>query len=176
MYPFYEVGWATGPVWTGTETVASTEIRSPGSAGQRVAIPTELPRPTTTRNIPTRLKFSAFDVITDNLQRRYIQKDNNNIIGARISYVTMGWTKEQSKIYSRHGKIFFLISLNFPERLGSIQPHSPRVTDVFAWWRFFQKPKHAASYRHWQKVTFWQTHGLRFLSIVAFLYQEIQQV
>ena len=90
MYPFYEVGWATGPVWTGTETVASTEIRSPGSAGQRVAIPTELPRPTTTRNIPTRLKFSAFDVITDNLQRRYIQKDNNNIIGARISYVTMG--------------------------------------------------------------------------------------
>ena len=35
-------GWAPGPVWTGTENLAPTGIRSPE---RPVTIPTELPRP-----------------------------------------------------------------------------------------------------------------------------------
>ena len=39
-----EAGWAPGPVWTGTEIVTPTGIRSPDfPARSSVAIPTELP-------------------------------------------------------------------------------------------------------------------------------------
>jgi len=45
-YP--EVGWAPGPVWTGAENLAPTGIRSPDRPVRKpVAIPTELPGPTT---------------------------------------------------------------------------------------------------------------------------------
>ena len=41
-----EAGWAPGPVWTGTENLAPTGIRSPFlPACSPVAIPTELPGP-----------------------------------------------------------------------------------------------------------------------------------
>jgi hypothetical protein len=43
-----KVGWAPGPVWTGAENLAATEIRSPDlTARSSVAIPTELPGPLT---------------------------------------------------------------------------------------------------------------------------------
>jgi hypothetical protein len=41
-----EAGWAPGPVWTGVENLAPTEIRCQDrSARSSVAIPTELPGP-----------------------------------------------------------------------------------------------------------------------------------
>jgi hypothetical protein len=42
-----EAGWAPGPVWTVSENLAPTGIRSPDRAAHSsVAIPTELSRPT----------------------------------------------------------------------------------------------------------------------------------
>jgi hypothetical protein len=46
-----EAGWAPWPVWTVTETVASTEIRSPDRPVQPAATATALPRPTTMTEI-----------------------------------------------------------------------------------------------------------------------------
>ena len=42
-----DAGWAPGPVWTGTENFTPHRDSIPGpSIRKRVAVPTELPRPT----------------------------------------------------------------------------------------------------------------------------------